>query len=82
MGDAKGEDLYQAFRSLNSPKATPVTSIILSQYMSPGDAGISILTWHGRYHDHQGGSPRSRPFHCTSVGLTPAIIPNVDYSSA
>jgi hypothetical protein len=30
----------------------------------------------------QGGSPRVRPFHCTEVGLTPAIIPNADNSGA
>ena len=39
-----------------------------------------ILTWLRGYRDHEGGSPRARPFHCTSVGLTPAIIPNVDNS--
>ena len=27
--------------------------------------------------DHQGRSPRLRPFHCTPVGLTSAIAPNV-----
>ena len=32
--------------------------------------------------DHEGGSSRARPFHCTSVGLTPAIISNVDNSTA
>jgi hypothetical protein len=32
--------------------------------------------------DQQGGSPRVRPFHCTEVGLTPAIIPNADNSGA
>ena len=32
--------------------------------------------------DHQGGSSRVRPFHCTSVGLTPAITPNVGNSNA
>jgi hypothetical protein len=29
-----------------------------------------------------GGSPRVRPFHCTEVGLTSAIIPNADNSGA
>ena len=43
---------------------------------------ISILTWHRDNHDHSGGFPRVRPFHCTSVGLTFAIIPNVDNSGA
>ncbi|WP_375676103.1 hypothetical protein, partial [Bartonella sp. CL42QHWL] len=32
--------------------------------------------------DHQGRSPRARPFHCTSVGLTLAITPNVGDSGA
>ena len=32
--------------------------------------------------DHEGGSSRARPFHCTSVGLTPAISPNVGNSTA
>ena len=41
-----------------------------------------ILTWHGRNHDQKGGSPRVRPFHCTSVRLTPAITPNAGDSSA
>jgi len=41
---------------------------------------IIILTWYRRYRDQQGGSPRTRPFHCTSVGLTPAIAPNVGNS--
>ncbi|WAR23445.1 hypothetical protein MAR_037114 [Mya arenaria] len=34
------------------------------------------------YRDHEGGSPRKRPSHCTSVGLTPAIATNVGYSVA
>ena len=45
-------------------------------------ADTSILTWHGGYPDPDGGSPRVRPFHCTSVRLTPAITPNVGDSSA
>ncbi|KAK9679299.1 Ligand-gated ion channel [Popillia japonica] len=36
----------------------------------------SILTWRRGYRDQQGGSPRTRPFHCTTVGLTSAITPN------
>ena len=32
--------------------------------------------------DHEGGSSRARPFHCTSVGLTPTITPNVGNSKA
>ena len=43
--------------------------------------GQIILTWYGRHHDPQGGPPRARPFHCTPVGLTPAITPNVGDSS-
>jgi hypothetical protein len=39
-----------------------------------------ILTWRRDYRDQQGGFPRVRPFHCTEVGLTPAIIPNADNS--
>ena len=39
-----------------------------------------ILTWYRGYRDQQGGSSRRRPFHCTSVGLTPAITPNVGNS--
>ena len=31
--------------------------------------------------DHEGGSSRARPFHCTPVGLTPAISPNVGDST-
>ena len=27
--------------------------------------------------DQEGGSSRVRPFHCTTVGLTPTITPNV-----
>lgn len=29
---------------------------------------------------NSGGAPRTRPFHCTSVGLNPAITPNVGNS--
>ena len=36
----------------------------------------------GVNHDQQGGSPRARPFHCTAVGLTSAISPNVGNSDA
>jgi len=43
--------------------------------------GKSILTWYGRHHDPLGGPPRARPNHCTPVGLTPAIAPNVGDSS-
>ena len=43
---------------------------------------VVILTWHGRYPDQQGGSPRARPVHCTLGGLTPAIASNAGDSSA
>jgi len=33
-------------------------------------------------HDQEGGSSRARPGHCTSVGLTPTITPNVGNSNA
>lgn len=33
-------------------------------------------------HDQGGGSSRLRPDHCTAVGLTPTITPNVGNSSA
>ena len=41
-----------------------------------------ILTWTREYRDQLGGFPRMRPFHCTSVGLTPAITPNVGDSGS
>ena len=40
----------------------------------------SYLPDEGLHRDHVGGGPRARPDHCTSAGLTPAIIPNVDNS--
>ena len=40
----------------------------------------SYLPDEGLHRDHAGGGPRARPDHCTSAGLTPAIIPNVDNS--
>ena len=43
---------------------------------------IKILTWQGRYHDHEGGFPRARLIHCTLDVLTPAISPNVGNSTA
>ena len=33
-------------------------------------------------HDHEGGSSRVRPIHCTSGVLTPTITPNVGNSNA
>ena len=40
----------------------------------------SYLPDEGLHCDHAGGGPRARPDHCTSAGLIPAIIPNVDIS--
>ena len=40
----------------------------------------SYLPDEGLHRDHVGGGPRTRLGHCTSAGLTPAIIPNVDNS--
>ncbi|KAG8300111.1 hypothetical protein J6590_084402 [Homalodisca vitripennis] len=48
-------------------------------------AGITVtfsITWRRGYRDHEGGSPRMRPFRCTTVGLTPAKAPNVGISGA
>ena len=42
----------------------------------------SYLPGTGVNHDHEGGSPRVRPAHCTSGWLTSMIIPNVDNSGA
>jgi len=47
-----------------------------------GGAQSGILTWHRGYRDPVGGAPRVRPFHCTQVGLTLAIAPNVGDSGA
>ena len=44
--------------------------------------GQAYLPGTGVNADQQGRSPRARPFHCTSVGLTPAITPNVGDSGA
>ena len=51
-----------------------------AQYKVRSERSLSILTWYRGYRDHEGGSPRKRPSHCTSVGLTPAIATNVGYS--
>ena len=47
---------------------------------SPEKQCLSILTWHRLNPDLSGGWSWMRPFHCTSVGLTLAIIPNVNNS--
>lgn len=41
-----------------------------------------ILTWQGRHHDHEGGSPRARLDHCTLAVLTLANSPNAGISTA
>ena len=41
-----------------------------------------ILTWQGRYRDHEGGFPRVRLIHCTSDVLTPVMSPSVGNSTA
>ena len=47
----------------------------------PGESDRnSYLPDEGLHRDHVGGGPRTRLGHCTSAGLTPAIIPNVDNS--
>ena len=52
-------------------------SVMTTPKFSPN---VSILTWRRGSFDHEGSSPRSRPFHCTSVWLKPAIPPNVGNS--
>lgn len=43
---------------------------------------LAYLPGTGVNADLRGRSPRASPFHCTSVGMTLAIIPNVDDSGA
>ena len=50
--------------------------------MKGANPSNSYLPGWGVNRDHEGGSPRARPFHCTPVGLTPAISPNVGNSTA
>ena len=50
-----------------------VSTIVHPQAYLPG-VGVN--------RDHEGGSPRVRPFHCTSARLTPTITPNVGNSNA
>ena len=45
------------------------------------NCGQAYLPGRGVNRDQLGGSPRARPFHCTSVGLTLAIAPNVGDST-
>ena len=54
----------------------------LSDTVAYDEALQSILTWQGRYHDQEGGSPRARLNHCTRVVLTSANSPNVGISTA
>ena len=44
-------------------------------------AQLSILTWRGSKSDQRGVSSRARLFHCTQIGLTPAITANVGNST-
>ena len=55
---------------------------IRNKYMIPENFVLIILTWHRRYCDHEGSAPRTRLSHCTLVGLTLAITPNVGNSGA
>ena len=41
----------------------------------------AYLPGRGVNRDQLGGSPRARPYHCTTVGLTLAIAPNVGDST-
>ena len=59
-----------------------LTECRLTPYNWNLDPKLGILTWHRRHRDPSGGSSRVRPFHCTSVGLTFAITPNVGDSGA
>ena len=45
------------------------------------NCGQAYLPGRGVNRDQLGGSPRARPFHCTSIGLTLAIAPNVGDST-
>ena len=55
---------------------SPQTGRLWIGRWKPGFGGLSsILTWHRGYRDPLGGSPSTRPFHCTSVGLTGCISP-------
>ena len=60
----------------------PTKFILIASIWRCERASTSILTWHRRNLDQEGGSSRARPFHCTSNWLTLAITPNVGDSGA
>jgi len=49
-------------------------------YIWSRNATQIILTWYREHRDQLGGFSRKRLSHCTSVGLAPAITPNVGNS--
>ena len=51
-------------------------------YITWGSADEAYLPGVEVNRDHEGGSSRVRPLHCTSDGLTPTITPNVGNSNA
>ena len=77
--------LYVKNHPLKYPRARVLESsnlptVISEEYKTSSVETESILTWYRGYRDHAGGASRKRPFHCTSVGLKPAITPNVGNS--
>lgn len=86
----------KSFIQLNAAEKTPLsTAARRSTYQGKETTSVPLIDWlqaackrrpnsylpdEGLHRDHVGGGPRARPDHCTSAGLTPAIIPNVDNS--